>query len=421
MQYDTPASSDAKLDKKNVLTVFELNEYIRMLLEGNPLLRSVWVKGEISNFTSHRSGHLYFSVKDEESVIRAVMFRNYAASLGFLPEEGMKVLIHGRVTLYGKTGQYQINVDAMQPDGVGALYLAFEQLKRKLDREGLFDPSRKKPLPKFPRRIGIITSPTGAAVRDMMQIAGRRFPLAELILYPALVQGSGAPAQLISGLRYFDAARRAQTEDSVDLIIIGRGGGSIEDLWAFNHEELARTVAASEIPVISAVGHETDFTICDFVADQRAPTPSAAAELALPDADTLMRQIGNLNQHLQTLVYTVLDRNRMRLHELSVSPGLSRPSHTIDEKRIELDRLSERLDSAVLYGLEADKNDIRRIAERLSALNPLGVLSRGYCAVSDASGKIYTRAEALKENDRVLLRFSDGTRSAVISESNEPS
>ena len=421
MQYDTPASSDAKLDKKNVLTVFELNEYIRMLLEGNPLLRSVWVKGEISNFTGHRSGHLYFSVKDEESVIRAVMFRNYAASLGFLPEEGMKVLIHGRVTLYGKTGQYQINVDAMQPDGVGALYLAFEQLKRKLDREGLFDPSRKKPLPKFPRRIGIITSPTGAAVRDMMQIAGRRFPLAELILYPSLVQGSGAPAQLISGLRYFDAARRAQTEDSVDLIIIGRGGGSIEDLWAFNHEELARTVAASEIPVISAVGHETDFTICDFVADQRAPTPSAAAELALPDADTLMRQIGNLNQHLQTLVYTVLDRNRMRLNELSVSSGLSRPSHTIDEKRIELDRLSERLDSAVLYGLEADKNDIRRIAERLSALNPLGVLSRGYCAVSDDSGKIYTRAEALKENDRVLLRFSDGTRSAVISESNEPS
>ena len=419
MQYDTSFSSDQKIDKKNVLTVFELNEYIRMLMEGNPVLRSVWVKGEISNFTNHRSGHLYFSLKDEDGLIRAVMFRNSATALGFLPEEGMKVLVHGRLTLYGKTGQYQINVDTMQPDGVGGLYLAFEQLKRKLEQEGLFASERKQRLPRYPRRIGIITSPTGAAIRDMIQIAERRFPLTELILYPSLVQGSSAPMQLISGIQYFEDAHNRGTEDSVDLIIIGRGGGSIEDLWAFNHEGLARVIASATLPIISAVGHETDFTICDFVADQRAPTPSAAAELALPDAAVLMRQIGNLDQHLTSLLLSMLERKQMYLKELSSSPGLSRPSHTIDEKRIELDRLSDRLDVALRHSMDISKNDMRRVAERFEALNPLAVLSRGYCAVSDASGRIRTKAEDLLENDHIILRFADGSKSAIVTGTHE--
>lgn len=409
-------SQRAENEKRSVLTVSELNEYIRMLLEGNPLLKSVWVKGEISNFTNHRSGHLYFSLKDEDGVIRAVMFRTSASSLGFLPEEGMKVLLHGRVTLYGKTGQYQINADAMQPDGVGALYIAFEQLKRRLDAEGLFDPDRKLPLPRYPKRIGIITSPTGAAIRDMLQITARRFPLTEIVLYPALVQGNGAPPQLIAGLRCFERATLEGTEDAVDVIIIGRGGGSIEDLWAFNNEALARTIADVNIPIISAVGHETDFTVCDFVADKRAPTPSAAAELAVPDASVLVRQIGNLDRHFASLLLAGIDRRRARVRELATSRGLSRPSHTVDEKRIELDRTADRIDGAVRYGLESRQNALVRVAERLQALNPLGVLSRGYCAVSRPDGSICTTAASLSEGDRVVLQFADGKKSAEISE-----
>lgn len=407
-------------DRKNALTVTELNEYIRMLMEGNPVLKSVWVKGEISNFTNHRSGHLYFSLKDEDGVIRVVMFRASAARLGFVPEEGMKVLLHGKVTLYGKTGQYQISADGMQPDGIGALYIAFEQLKRRLEHDGLFAEERKKPLPKYPKKIGIITSPTGAAIQDMIQITGRRFPLTELILYPSLVQGSDAPHSLCKGLRYFEYAKEHQTDDTVDLIIIGRGGGSMEDLWAFNDEQLARTIASATIPIISAVGHETDFTICDFVADRRAPTPSAAAELAVPDITVLSRQIGNISRHFAGLLLLNLDRYRSRLQMLTVSKGLLRPSYTIDEKRIQLDRLTDDLYGAIQYGMENKRNDLRRLAERFGALNPLGILSRGYSVVSRADGKFCTAASDLSVGDRVTLRFTDGIRHAkIISTSSE--
>jgi exodeoxyribonuclease VII large subunit len=235
------------------------------------------IKGEISNFTNHRTGHFYFSLKDEGGLIRAVMFKTAVQKLNFLPENGMKVILRGRISSFVRDGQYQIYVNDIQPDGVGSLYIAFEQLKRRLESEGIFDQSRKRPIPKLPRRVGIVTSPTGAAVRDMINIFGRRFPYTELVLYPALVQGPGAAADVAKGVRYFNET------DSVNVIVVGRGGGSIEDLWAFNDEMLARTVAASRIPVISAVGHETDFTICDFAADLRAPTPSAAAELAVPE------------------------------------------------------------------------------------------------------------------------------------------
>ena len=251
--------------QQQVLSVAQLNEYIKMQMDNDLLLSSVLIRGEISNFTNHyKTGHFYFSLKDDSALVRAVMFRSYAQHIRFVPENGMKVIAHGRVSVFPRDGQYQIYVDELLPDGVGALYLAYEQLRRKLEGEGLFDPARKRPLPLYPTRIGIVTSPTGAAVRDMIQILGRRFPAAEIILYPALVQGAGAPESLVRGLSAF------YHDVSVDLIIIGRGGGSAEDLWAFNDEALARTVAASPVPVISAVGHETDVTICDFVADLRA-------------------------------------------------------------------------------------------------------------------------------------------------------
>ena len=251
------------MEQGQVYTVTQVNEYIKSLLESAPHLSSIQLKGEISNFTHHKSGHLYFSLKDEGGLIRAVMFRGSASALKFLPENGMKVVARGSVSAYVRDGSSQLYVSSMEPDGIGALYLAFEQLKRKLEAEGLFDRARKRPIPKCPTRVGVITSPTGAAVRDIIHVTGRRFPLAKIILYPALVQGEGAPASLIRGMQYFNRSR------SCDVIIIGRGGGSIEDLWGFNDEGLARVIASSEIPVISAVGHETDFTICDFVADLR--------------------------------------------------------------------------------------------------------------------------------------------------------
>jgi exodeoxyribonuclease VII large subunit len=261
-------------DRQNtdIFSVIELNNYIKNIFENNRTLTSVSIRGEISNFVNHRSGHLYFSLKDAEGQIRAVMFRARASTLKFMPESGMKVVVHGTVTVYPRDGSYQIYVSTMQPDGIGALYLAYEQLKNRLAEEGLFDEKYKKVIPFIPRRIGVITSPTGAAVRDIINVTGRRFPGADLYIYPALVQGEGAEASLIKALDYLDNSHLC------DVIIIGRGGGSIEDLWAFNGESLARRIFAARTPIISAVGHETDFTICDFVADLRAPTPSAAAE-----------------------------------------------------------------------------------------------------------------------------------------------
>lgn len=260
------------------LTVTQLNEYVKMLLDADPLLSGIWVRAEISNFKHHyQTGHFYFSLKDEGGLVRAVMFRFHAQKVPFVPKDGLKVLVHGRVSSFVRDGQYQLYVDEMLPDGKGAMFFAFEQLKKKLEAAGLFDEARKKTLPRYPASIGIVTSPTGAAIRDMMNILGRRFPCAQLYLYPAQVQGSEAPGQLIAGVEFFNKKKKT------DVIIIGRGGGSAEDLWAFNNEQLAYAVAASKVPVISAVGHESDFTICDFVADKRAPTPSAAAELAVPD------------------------------------------------------------------------------------------------------------------------------------------
>ena len=279
-----------------VLTVTQLNEYIKMLFDSQPILNNVYVKGEISNFTDHRSGHWYFTLKDDGGAVSAVMFRSAAVKCPFTPEYGMRVIVRGRVSSFVRDGKYQIYVEEMQPDGIGGLYLAYEQLKGKLESEGLFDQSRKKPLPKYPRSVGVITSPTGAAVRDIINVTGRRFPLAEIKVFPALVQGEGAEATLIAGIEFFNR------EQNADVIIIGRGGGSIEDLWAFNEEVVARAVYRSEIPVISAVGHEPDVTICDYVADLRAATPSNAAELAVVDSAELKVRLNNVTARMTQML-----------------------------------------------------------------------------------------------------------------------
>ena len=394
---------------QDLLTVSQLNEYLRMLIDGDRTLGSVFVRGEISNFTNHyKTGHFYFSLKDEGALVRAVMFRSYAQRLRFLPENGMKVILHGRVSVFPRDGQYQIYADDIQPDGVGALYLAYEQLRRKLEAEGLFDPARKRPLPRYPQKIGLVTSPTGAAVRDMIDILGRRFPAAEIVLYPALVQGAEAPATLIAGLDYF--ARRLP----VDVIIIGRGGGSAEDLFAFNHEGLARAVAASPVPVISAVGHETDFTICDFAADLRAPTPSAAAELAVPNALDLRRTLADAAQHLRDTIRHAIGEKRAETAALAAADALRSPRYYLEERRMSVTHLEGRLGAAERAALTDARTAFGAQCAKLHALSPLAVLSRGYTAVFDKDGKPVTAGRDLAAGQEINIRFCDTAVDATV-------
>ena len=395
-------------NSNSALSVTELNNYIKGIFESDKSLSNVLVKGEISNFKSHSTGHMYFSLKDEGSIIRAVMFRSSAQNLPFVPENGMKVIVHGRVTSFVRDGQYQLYADSMEPDGVGALYIAYEQLKRKLDAAGLFDPKRKKALPKIPSRIGIITSPTGAAIRDMINVTGRRFPYAKIILYPALVQGPSAAPDLIAGLEYFNR------KSAADVIIIGRGGGSIEDLWAFNDERLAYAVAASKIPVISAVGHETDFTICDFVADRRAPTASAAAEIAVPDTLELKTKFNNVIKHEAMSIERIIARHREKLSYLSSSRTLTDPKTMIDDKRMATVLLSERILSAEGNVINRAKLSLGVTAGKLEALNPLSVISRGYSAVYTEDKALVKSTDQLKVGMKVSFKTSDGTADAVV-------
>lgn len=392
-------------DDRAILSVGQVNAYIKQLLDSDRILSTIYLRGEISNFTNHyRTGHFYFSLKDETGVISAVMFSSSAQKLKFIPENGMKVIIHGRISAFVKTGQYQIYVDHLEPDGIGGLYIAFEQLKNKLEAEGLFSPELKKPLPKLPLRIGIITSPTGAAIRDMINVLGRRFPLAEIIIYPSLVQGDGAAEQLCEGISFFNM----QQSERVDLIIIGRGGGSMEDLWAFNDERLARLVAASDIPVISAVGHETDFTICDFAADLRAPTPSAAAELAVPEQSELRRKINNITSHMRLALEKRIRESRTTLSQLSKSRALTTPQSFVDDKRMLVDSLANELEAAMKLELSSKRADFSALTASLGALNPMAVISRGYAAVFRESGEVIKSVKQLSTGESFKLRLSDG-------------
>lgn len=393
----------------NAFSVSELNNYIKTVFDNDRLLKSVTVKGEISNFVNHRSGHLYFSLKDSEGQIRAVMFRSSAARLKFTPESGMKVVAFGSVSIFGRDGSYQLYVTSIQPDGIGALYMAYEQLKEKLAREGLFSDHHKKPIPSIPTHIGVITSPTGAAVRDIINVASRRFPLAKLYLYPSLVQGEGAEENLVRAIDYFDRSRL------VDVIIIGRGGGSIEDLWAFNSEKLARRIFEAEIPVISAVGHETDFTICDFVADLRAPTPSAAAELAVPDTRELFLRLDAYSERAVLALKRNLERAFIRLDRFKEAVSLYSGASIVEEKRDKLISIYEKISSLVKQRLDKDKNRLILNVEKTNAMNPLTVLARGYSIAEKGDAVIYS-AGSVSVNDEITVKLSSGNIKGIVTE-----
>ena len=396
--------------QENSISVSALNGYIKSLMETDDVLSSVSVKGEISNFKRNASGHLYFSLKDENATVSAVMFKGAAMRLAFLPKDGMKVTVYGRVSLYEKSGQYQIYVETMMADGIGELAIAFERLKNKLEAEGLFAVERKKPIPKMPRRVGIITSPTGAAVRDMINVSGRRYPLADILLFPAAVQGAEAPPQLTMGIEYFNAA------DSVDVIIIGRGGGSIEDLWAFNEEGLVRAIAASKIPVISAVGHETDFTLCDFVADRRAPTPSAAAELAVPDITVIENYLVNAKRRIDKVIDTKLSQSKDTVSRLEKVISLNSPTSRLDNSKMSLLHLETRLETAALARISGRAAVLGELSAKLAGMNPLSVLSRGYGMVEGENGEVISSVKNVTTTQNVRVRMSDGSIGATVTD-----
>ena len=391
-----------------VLSVSQLNTYVKTLLDGDDVLSSVSVRGEISNLSQPKSGHLYFSLKDGEGLIRCVMFRSRAATVSFPLSDGLSVVARGSVTLYPRDGVYQLYVSALSRDGVGSLWLAYEKLRAKLAGEGLFDPERKRPLPPFPKKIGIVTSPTGAAIRDMIRILGRRFPPAELLIVPAAVQGADAPAELSAGIETLN--RR----NDIDLIVVGRGGGSFEDLFCFNDERLARTIAASRIPVISAVGHETDFTICDFVADLRAATPSAAAELAVPDKNDLLASLSALPARLSRVLARDVGQKRERLTALTGRPVFTRPETLLRDRMTEVAGATDRAAVAVKTAAGKRREAFAALAATLSALNPLATLSRGYAVAQNAEGKTVASVRDAAVGDRIAIVLSDGTLSTVV-------
>lgn len=394
-----------------VLSVSQLNRYIKMNFDADENLANIFISGEISNFTNHyRTGHLYFTLKDDSAAVRAVMFNSSAKRLKFMPEDGMKVIARGRVSVYEASGQYQLYVDDMQPDGVGALNLAYEQLKEKLQKEGLFSEHHKKPLPPYPEKVGVITSPTGAAVRDIINVLGRRFPYAEIVFCPVLVQGDGAHLQLTDAVNLFNSERAA------DVIIIGRGGGSIEDLWEFNDEGLARAVYNSEIPVISAVGHETDFTICDFVADMRAPTPSAAAELAVPDANELQYALSALKNRMFLNVSSGIADRRSRLEYLTSKGALKSPDEMLSNRSQRLDTAFSKMLSSYENRIGGKKVEFISAATALSKLDPMSVLMRGFAFVSDKNGKNIYSSQALAKGDKINVRFHDGSAVCEVKE-----
>ena len=394
-----------------VLSVTQLNFYMKALLESDERLMHVYLRGEISNFTNHiRSGHFYFSLKDESSVIKAVMFRNSNQRLKFRPADGMKVLVMGRVGVYERDGVYQIYVDDMQPDGAGALALAYEQLKNRLEQEGLFSPDRKKPLPRFPKRIGVITSPTGAVIHDITNVLNRRFPGVEVIFCPVLVQGIGAPPQII------DAIQRFERLGCADLLIVGRGGGSMEDLWAFNDEKLVRAVANCSVPIISAVGHETDFTLCDFAADLRAPTPSAAAELAVPERFELAMQIASAENALLRGMRNHVVQGRMALHQWISALNAFSPRRMLEEKAQDLDRWTGQMEQSFRRNLMEKEAAWKEACGKLHSLSPLAVLSRGY-VVASQEDSVVTRASQIDPEKELKLRFSDGEVTAKVQKS----
>ena len=390
------------------ISVSQLNFYIKTLVEGDSNLRYVFVTGEISNLTDHySSGHIYLSLKDDKAVVKAVMFSNSARNLKFIPKNGMKVIVRGRVSVYEPSGQYQLYIEDMQPDGIGALTIAYEQLKAKLEAEGLFDNKHKKTLPKYPKHIAIITSPTGAALQDILNILRNRWPYSQVEIVPALVQGSTAASTLIKAVKSVDE------EAVADVIIIGRGGGSIEDLWAFNDETLARTIFNCKIPVISSVGHETDFTICDFVSDMRAPTPTAAVVLATPDKDAELDTLIKQGQYLSVLGENIISARQSELSEYEKVLAQYNPSIEFKLKQDEFKRLSDRLFTAGNKLIDKEKTINENLKVRLFALNPSEILKRGY-SVTTLNNQTITSASQVNSGDVLKIILSDSSIDATV-------
>lgn len=392
------------------ITVSQLNRYLKDIVESQQVLNNIYVVGEISNFLHYyRSGHLYFTLKDSQSQLKAVMFSSYTQRLKFSPEDGMSVICRGRVSVYEKDGLYQLYVEDMQPDGIGSLSLAFEQLKERLSREGLFDEKHKKPLPKYPRKIGVATSNMGAAIEDIKNITKRRFPLAQLVIVPTVVQGEQAGDDIVKSIKLLDSI------DDIDLIIVGRGGGSVEDLWAFNLEKVARAVFECNKPVISAVGHETDFTICDFVADLRAPTPSAAAELAVPDSSQLISHLNNINYTLSVSLNRKLEKEYQRFDFLVANSILSKPEKFFSELSEDVANKNKQITDLYSAKIKDKYLLLANFAGRLDALSPLAVISRGYSICENEKGLI----KSVKDTDKggkISVKLSDGILNCTVDE-----
>lgn len=387
-----------------VATVSQINSYVKKILDHNIILNNVWIKGEISNFKHHYSGHLYITLKDENAVLKAVMFRSAASTLAFEPKDGMKVLARGRISVYEAGGSYQLYIEEMRQDGVGELYIAYEKLKKQLGEEGLFNEEHKKPIPSYPKAVGVVTAPTGAAVRDIINVISRRYPLAEIILYPAQVQGGGAAESVVKAIQYFNATKE------VDTLIVGRGGGSIEDLWAFNEEITARAIFESEIPVISAVGHETDFTIADFVADMRAPTPSAAAEIAVPNVLELKNRVGSVRGMIERNILGRIEGGRLTLKRFKMRT----PKDRIDEYNLRIDNYIRSMENSVNLKIAHLKRAFSEQAARLNALSPLQTLSRGYAIPTKEDGTVIRSVKEMASGDEFTLRLKDGNKDCIV-------
>jgi exodeoxyribonuclease VII large subunit len=404
MQLEIPIAT------RTVRSVSEITDLLQSLIEQQPHLQNVWVQGQISNYSRSSAGHIYFTLKDDRSQIQVVIFRSSAAGLRFVPKDGEEVLVQGRLNLYPARGQYQINANKVEPLGIGALQRAFEELKQQLAAEGLFEVHHKKPLPEFPKKIGVVTSATGAAFQDICQQLRKRYPLAKVLLHPTLVQGDGAAEGIAQALQAMNQ------RDDIDVLIVGRGGGSIEDLWAFNEERVARAIFASAIPVVSAVGHETDFTIADMVADHRAPTPSAAIEHIVPDQDELLAQLDGYDAWLRRRINDQFDAHKTRLQDIETRLSPIRRKDAIYQLHQTVDALDTTCRTAVKRRLNDSERDLHTLAQRLNALSPLATLQRGYSISRKTDGAVLTSAEQVSIGDTVEIQLANGHLACRVEE-----
>lgn len=392
----------------NPITVTDLNKYIKNKIDGDEMLNNVLVKGEISNFKNHYTGHMYFTLKDESSLIKCVMFKSYTTHLSFMTKDGMKVMVLGSVAVFERDGVYQIYAKAMKEDGLGSLYTAYEELKKKLEQEGLFEEAHKKKIPFMPKTIGVLTSNTGAVIRDIINVSTRRNPGVHIRLYPVPVQGPGAAEKIAEGIKFMNENKLA------DVLIIGRGGGSLEDLWPFNEEIVARAIYDSELPIISAVGHETDFTIADFVADLRAPTPSAAAELAVANIDDVRETLKLYNNRYKVALKKKIELMRLSYEKCMARPAYKNPTQKINEQYMVIDMKVKALQNNMMLKLKEAKTSFVKETAKLDSLSPLKTLTRGYSIVTEQDGKIIKSVNDLNSGEKVNLRLSDGQKTATI-------